>query len=189
MTQPATPDAQVKGPVLPPDSATSLVPQLLSATSISSMLEARAAALSPDVQEYAQTYVHEHIKTLELQLLPGQQRQQDQVEDELQKIRQHIVTITQELRQYYQSVSSALRKTIEDIRKELSDALYRLSQDVDRAQRQSEVQNRQTVEHLINEVLQAFPAHDLLTIHCQLSDTLRPSQSTPFSATAQDDNV
>jgi septal ring factor EnvC (AmiA/AmiB activator) len=189
MTQPATPDAQGKGPVLSPDSATSLVPLLLFATSITSTLKARAAPLLPHVREYAQTYVHEHIKTLELQLLPGQQRQQDRVEDELKEIRQHIVTTTQELRQYYQTVSSALRKTIEESRKELSDALYRLSQDVDRARSQSEVQNRQTVEHLINEVLQPFPAHDLLTIHCQLSDTLRPSQSKPFPATAQDDNV
>ena len=108
------------------------------------------------MQEQAQAYLHERLRVLEAQLLLDHQRQRDRLEEELHKMRQQLEVTVREQRQHHQTVSAAFREPLEEMRKELSDALYRLSQDVDRALRQSEAHNRRAIEKLQDEMLQAL---------------------------------
>ena len=109
-----------------------------------------------DVQEKIWESVHESLKVLESQLKVDQQRQRDRVEEELHKMRQQLAATAREQRQEHQNISAAVREMFEEMRKELSDALRRLSQDMDHTLRQSETHNRQAIETLRDEMLRVL---------------------------------
>jgi DNA anti-recombination protein RmuC len=108
--------------------------------------------------------VHERLKALELQLTLEYQRQRNQVEEELDKLRQQLVTITREQQQQHQTILTTLREAIEELRKEVAEALHRLSQDVDRVAQHAEAQTSRAVERLRHELLEMLLERDHTTV-------------------------
>ena len=108
--------------------------------------------------------VHERLKALELQLTLEYQRQRDQVEEEMDKLRQQLVTSTREQQHQHQTTLATLRETIEELRKEVAEALHRLSQDVDRMAQYAEAQTSRAVERLRNELLETLLERDHTTV-------------------------
>ena len=126
--------------------------------------EALSSHTVMDVQEKIWESVHESLKVLESQLKVDQQRQRDRVEEELHKMRQQLEVTAQEQRQQHQNMSAAVREMFEEMRKELSDALRRLSQDMDHTLRQSEAHNRQAIETLRDEMLRVLFERDRTSV-------------------------
>jgi hypothetical protein len=128
--------------------------------------------LSPDIapQRLAATAhtlqndVYERLKALELQLTLEHQRQRDHVEEELHKLQQQLVTTVREQQQQQQTTLATLREIIEELRKEVAEALHRLSQDVDRVAQQAEAQTSRAIERLRNELLETLLARDHTTV-------------------------
>jgi archaellum component FlaC len=108
--------------------------------------------------------VHERLKALELQLTLEYQRQRDQVEEELDKLRQQLVNIAHEQQQQQQTTLTTLRETIEELQKEVASALHRLSQDVDRVAQHAEAQTSRVVDRLRNELLETLWERDNTTV-------------------------
>ena len=108
--------------------------------------------------------VHERLKALELQLTLEYQRQRDQVEEELEKLRQQLVNITREQQQQQQTTLTTLRETIEELQKEVAAALHHLSQDVGRVAQHAEAQTSRVVERLRNELLETLLERDTTTV-------------------------
>ena len=92
------------------------------------------------------------------------QRQRDQVDEELDKLRQQLVSITREQQQQQQTTLTTLRETIEELQKEVAAALHRLSQDVDRVAQHAEAQTSRVVERLRNELLETLWERDNTTV-------------------------
>ena len=107
---------------------------------------------------------HERLKALELQLTLGYQRQRDQVEEELHKLRQQLVTIAREHQHQHQATLATVRETTEELRKEVAEALHRLSQDMDRVAQHAEAQTSRAVERLRNELLETLLERDHTTV-------------------------
>jgi F0F1-type ATP synthase membrane subunit b/b' len=57
-----------------------------------------------------------------------------------------------------------LREAIEELRKEVAEALHRLSQDVDRVAQHAEAQTSRAVERLRHELLEALLERDHTTV-------------------------
>ena len=106
--------------------------------------------------------IHERLKALELQLTLEYQRQRDQIEEELHKLRQQLVTITREQQQ--QTTLATMRETSEELRRDVAEALHRLSQDVDRVAQHAEAQTSRAVERLRNELLETLFERDHSTV-------------------------
>ena len=117
--------------------------------------------LSPDVEPLrlsstAQTLQDDcqsRLKALELQLTLEHQRQRDHVEEELHK-----------LQQQQQTMLTTLRETVDELRKEVAEALHRLSHDVDRVAQHAEAQTSRALERLRNELLEALLQRDQTTV-------------------------
>ena len=107
---------------------------------------------------------HERLKALELQLTLEYQRQRDQVEEELHKLRQQLVTMAREHQHQHLTTLATGRETIEELRKEVAEALHRLSQDVDRVAQHAEAQTSRAVERLRNELLATLLERDRTTV-------------------------
>jgi thioesterase domain-containing protein len=128
--------------------------------------------LSPDVEPErlsatAHTFhedVYERLKALELQLTLEHKRQRDQTEEELHKLRQQLATTVREQQQQHQTTLATLRETVEELRKEVAEALHHLSQDVDRVAQHGELQMSRAIERLRNELLEALFARDQTTV-------------------------
>jgi len=126
--------------------------------------------LSPDVEPQrlsstAQTLQDDfqaRLKTLELQLTLEYQRQRDHVEEELHKLRQQLATMVREQQQ--QTTLTTLRETVDELRKEVAEALHRLSYDVDRVAQHAETQTSRALERLRNELLEALLTRDQTTV-------------------------
>jgi hypothetical protein len=112
------------------------------------------------VQERLLQYIQERLQALELQLTLEQQRHRDRLEEELEKLRQLLTSTTQEQRQRQHSMALRLNETLDELRKEVAEALQRLSQDVDRAFRNSDVQTRSALDKLRDELLHLFSERD-----------------------------
>ncbi len=82
--------------------------------------------------------VHERLKALELQLTLEYQRQRDQVEEELHKLQEQLVTMAREHQHQHQATLATVREITEELRKEVAEALHRLSQDVERVAQHAE---------------------------------------------------
>ena len=108
--------------------------------------------------------VQERLKALERQLTLGYQRQWDQVEEELYKLRQQLLTITREQQQQQQTTLATVRETIEELRKEVAEALHSLSQDVDRVTQRADAQTSRAVERLRNELRETLLEWDRSTV-------------------------
>jgi exonuclease VII large subunit len=141
-----------------------------------------------ELPEQMQAHVDERLRTLELQLLMSQQRHRDQMEEELHKMWQHLATTAQEYRQHHQTMSAALRETIEELRKELSDTLQRLSRDTDRALRQSEAHNKRAVDTLRDEMFQVLYDRDQTTVKRQILGELLIALGKQLQASVEDSN-
>lgn len=109
-------------------------------------LSATAQTLQDDFQV--------RLKALELQLTLEHQRQRDQVEEELHKLRQQLATMAREQQQQQQIMLTTLHETVDELRKEVAEALHRLSQDVDRVGQHAEAQTSRALERLRNELLE-----------------------------------
>ena len=103
------------------------------------------------------------LKALELQLTLEHQRQRDHVEEELHKLRQQLA-ITAREQQQQQTTLTTLRETVDELRKEVAEALHRLSHDVDRVAQHAEAQTSRALERLRNELLEALLQRDQTTV-------------------------
>ena len=129
-------------------------------------------SLSPDVEPQglfatAQTLQDDfqaRLKTLEMQLTLEHQRQRDHVEEELHKLRQQLATMVREQQQQQQTTLTTLRETVDELRKEVAEALHRLSYDVDRVAQHAETQTSRALERLRNELLEALLTRDQTTV-------------------------
>jgi predicted DsbA family dithiol-disulfide isomerase len=123
-------------------------------------------SLSPDVEPQelsatAQTLQDDfqaRLKILELQLTLEHQRQRDHVEEELHKLRQQLAIIAREQQQ--QTTLTTLREIVDELRKEVAEALHRLSYDVDRVAQHAEAQTSRALERLRNELLESLFERD-----------------------------
>jgi DNA repair ATPase RecN len=106
--------------------------------------------------------VHERLKALELQLTREYQRQRDQIEEELHKLQEQLVTMARE--HQHQATLATVRETTEELRKEVAEALHRLSQDVERVAQHAEAQTSRAVERLRNELLETLLARERTTV-------------------------
>ena len=111
-----------------------------------------------------QNDVYERLKALELQLTLEYQRQRDQVEEELHKLREQLVTMAREHQHQHQATLATVRETIEELRKEVANALHHLSQDMERVAQHAEAQTSRAVERLRNELLETLLARDRTTV-------------------------
>lgn len=109
-------------------------------------LSATAQTLQDDFQV--------RLKALELQLTLEHQRQRDQVEEEFHKLRQQLATMAREQQQQQQTMLTTLHETVDELRKEVAEALHRLSHDVDRVGQHAEAQTSRALERLRNELLE-----------------------------------
>src|SRR5215510_15049788 len=133
-------------------------------------------SLSPDVEPQglfatAQTLQDDfqaRLKTLEMQLTLEHQRQRDHVEEELHKLRQQLATMVREQQQQQQTTLTTLRETVDELRKEVAEALHRLSYDVDRVAQHAEAQTNRALERLRNELLEALLQRDHITVNRHL---------------------
>jgi len=129
-------------------------------------------SLSPDVEPQrlsatAQTLQDDfqtRLKTLELQLTLEHQRQRDHVEEELHKLRQQLATMAREQQQQQQTTLTTLSETVDELRKEVAEALHRLSYDVDRVAQHAEAQTSRALERLRNELLETLFERDHTTV-------------------------
>lgn len=127
-------------------------------------------SLSPDVEPQrlsvtAQTLQDDfqvRLKALELQLTLEHQRQRDQVEEELHKLRQQLATMAREQQQ--QTVLTTLHEAVDELRQEVAEALHHLSHDVDRVAQHAEAQASRALERLRNELLEIVFEHDQTTV-------------------------
>lgn len=132
--------------------------------------------LSPDVEPQrlsptAQTFPEDfqaRLKALEVQLTLEYQRQHDQIEEELLKLRQQLATLAQEQQRQQQTVLATIRASVEELTKEVAEALHRLAQDVERVAQRAEAQTSRAVERLRNELLDALLARDCTTVNRHL---------------------
>ena len=108
--------------------------------------------------------VRERLKALELQLTLEYQRQRDQVEEELHKLREQLVTMAREHQHQHQATLATVREITEELRKEVAEALHRLSQDVERVAQHAEAQTSRAVERLRNELLHTLFERDHTTV-------------------------
>jgi hypothetical protein len=138
------------------------------------------------MQEQVQTYMQEHLRILESQLLMDQQRQRDHVEEELHKMRQQLTITTREQLQHYQAMSASFREMLEDMRKEFSDILRRLSRDLEHALRQSEAHSQQAIEKLRDEMLLVLCERDQTPIKRHMLGELLVTLGKQLQTTAED---
>jgi hypothetical protein len=111
-----------------------------------------------------QNDVYERLKALELQLTLEYQRQRDQVEEELHKLREQFVTMAREHQHQHQATLATVRETTEELRQEVANALHRLSQDVESVAQHAEAQTSRAVERLRNELLKTLFERDDTTV-------------------------
>src|SRR6266516_4080400 len=112
--------------------------------------------------------VHERLKTVELQLTLEYQRQRDHIAEELYKLQEQLVTMVREHQHQHQATLATVRETTEELRKEVAEALHRLSQDVERVAQYAEAQTSRAVERLRNELLHTLFARDRTTVQRHL---------------------
>jgi cell division septum initiation protein DivIVA len=108
--------------------------------------------------------VYERLKALELQLTLEYQRQRDQIEEELHKLREQLATMARTHQHQHQATLATVREATEELRKEVADALHRLSQDMERVAQHAEAQTSRAVERLRNELLETLLARDRTTV-------------------------
>lgn len=128
--------------------------------------------LSPDVEpqrlsstaQMLQDDFQARLKALELQLTLELQRQRDHVEEELHKLRQQLATVIREQQQQQQTTLTSLRETVDELRKEVAEALHRLSLDVERVAQHAEAQGSRALERLRNELLEMLFERDQSTV-------------------------
>jgi hypothetical protein len=111
-----------------------------------------------------QDEVQERLKALELQLTLDYQRQRDQVEEELHKLHEQLATMVREHQHQHQATLATVREATEELRKEVAEALHRLSQDMERVAQHAEAQTSRAVERLRNELLETLFARDRTTV-------------------------
>ena len=129
-------------------------------------------SLSPDVElqrlsataQMLQDDSQVRLKAVELQLTLEHQRQRDHVEEELHKLRQQLATMAREQQQQQQTTLTTLHETVDELRKEVAEALHRLSHDVDRVAQHAEAQTSRALERLRNELLEIVLARDHTTV-------------------------
>jgi len=112
----------------------------------------------------SQDDVHERLKALELRLTLEYQHQRDQIEEELHKLREQLVTMARERQHQHQATLVTVRETTEELRKEVAEALHHLSQDMERVAQHAEAQTSRAVERLRNELLKTLLERDYTTI-------------------------
>jgi hypothetical protein len=112
----------------------------------------------------SQDDAHERLKALELQLSLEYQRQRDQVEEELYKLREQLVSMARAHQHQHQATLATVREITEELRKEVADALHRLSQDMERVAQHAEAQTSRAVDRLRNELLETLFERDRTTV-------------------------
>lgn len=186
MAQSALSKAEANLSLQKPDAQTAFGNRAQTTTPTPAVTPETSSSHTLDIQEKMQEYLHENLKTLESQLKVDQQRQRDRVEEELHKVRQQLAATAQEQRQHHQNISVAVREMFEEMRKELSDALHRLSQDVDHTLRQAEAQNRQAIETLRDEMLRGLFQRDQATVKREVLGELLVTLGKRLQTTTED---
>jgi hypothetical protein len=129
-------------------------------------------SLSPDgeLQRLAATAytpqddVHARLQALELQMILEYQRQRDHIEEELHKLREQLVTMARQHQHQHQATLVTVREIIEELRKDVADALHGLSQDTERVAHHAEAQASRAVERLRHELLTTLFERDCTTV-------------------------
>lgn len=98
----------------------------------------------------------ERLNALERQLAMAEQRRQTQVEVELHTLREQVLTLGRETRQQQQALLASVRELIDELRKEVAEALHHLSQDAERVGQHAEAQTNRVVERLRHELLETM---------------------------------
>src|SRR5262244_215286 len=130
-----------------------------------------------------QNDVHERLKALELQLTLEYQRQRDQIEEELHKLQEQLVTMARAHQHQHQATLATVREATEELRKEVADALHRLSQDVERVAQHAEAQTSRAVERLRNELLKTLFERDYTTVQRHILGELLVTLGKQLQAT------
>jgi activator of 2-hydroxyglutaryl-CoA dehydratase len=187
MIPPASPEAETNSSSPTPDTKTDLDSQPSSVAPMPHVAtETFSSQLLTNMQEQVQTYMQERLRILESQLLMDQQRQRDHVEEDLHKMQQQLTITTQEQRQHYQAMSAAFREMLEEMRKELSDTLHRLSRDLEHALRRSEAHSQQAIEKLRDEMLLVLCERDQTTIKRHMLGELLVTLGKQLQTAAED---
>ena len=108
------------------------------------------------LQEHMQRHVQDHLKALELQWTRERQRERDQVEDELHKMRQQLAALAHEQQQHQKQTLALCRDAVDELRKEIAEALHRVTEDIDRLSQQIATQTERqlnTVRHEMHTLL------------------------------------
>lgn len=119
---------------------------------------------SPDAESQQLAATHqefsERFKVLELQMTIENQRQRDQVEAALHTLREQLLTMTRETQQQQHALQTNTRDTMDELRKEVAEALHHLSQDVERVGQRAEAHTNRAVERLRHELLETVLQRD-----------------------------
>lgn len=117
-----------------------------------------------DLQEHLRQYVQDRLKGVELQLSLEHQRQRNHFDEELHKLRQHLADVVRDQQQQQQKTFATFNEAVEELRKEISEALQHLSRDMDRASQVAEAHMERALERLRKEMLDALLERDKITV-------------------------
>jgi uncharacterized protein YgbK (DUF1537 family) len=92
------------------------------------------------------------------------QRQRNYFDEELHKLRQHLADVVRDQQQQQQKTFATFNEAVEELRKEISEALQHLSHDMNRAAQVAEGQRERALERLRKEILDTVLEHDKSTV-------------------------
>ncbi len=99
-----------------------------------------------------QEQLQEQLKALEGQFTRAQQRQHDQFEGEIHGLRQQLATLAHEQQSQQKTALTASHEAVEALRKDVIEALHRLTGDLDRVAQHTETQVERALQRLRHEV-------------------------------------
>ena len=117
-----------------------------------------------DLQEHLKQYVQDRLKGVELQLSLEYQRQRNYFDEEIHKLRQQLADIVQDQQQHKQKTFTTCNEAVEELRKEISEALQHLSRDMYRASQIAATHLDRALERLRKEMLEALLERDKTTV-------------------------
>lgn len=103
-------------------------------------------------QELLQRHLQARLQALELQITREQQRQRDQVDEELHKMQQQLTALSREVMHSQHATLATYRESLDEVRKEVSEALHRLLQDVDHMVQRTETHNSRALDRMRQEL-------------------------------------
>jgi hypothetical protein len=111
-----------------------------------------------------QRHVQDHLKALELQWTRERQRDRDQVEEELHKMRQQLTTLAREQQQHQKQTLVLCRDALDELRKEIAEALHRVTEDIDHLSQQMATQAERQLNIVRHEMHTLLRERDQATV-------------------------